>query len=227
MKHKALILLFLGSCFVMRAQNVILPYNPDGNNDQLIGVSDLQDLLAIYGTEFSAAVVSDDGSSAIVNLGNASYPQCLASCRSLPGRWHMATLEEFGLIWTDFLNAAPNVEWDDHHVAWIDHPAAQGAQGGPVPITLIRQTDNGPEIQVDGAPDGIEPLGLEMACYCGVQELRKVEYFTCSANCSEGVGALDDCVNAKAEEGWLPFGSPNQQQVYSTCFWQSMWRWAD
>ena len=55
----------------MRAQNIILPYNPDGNNDQLIGVSDLQDLLAIYGTEFSAAVVSDDGSSAIVNLGNA------------------------------------------------------------------------------------------------------------------------------------------------------------
>ena len=53
MKHLILILLFLGSCLVMRAQNIILAYNPDGNNDQLTGVSDLQDLLAIYGTEFS------------------------------------------------------------------------------------------------------------------------------------------------------------------------------
>ena len=64
---KSLTVLVLGAIGVFgTAQNIILPYNPDGNNDQLIGVSDLQDLLAIYGTEFSAAVVSKSSGAALL-----------------------------------------------------------------------------------------------------------------------------------------------------------------
>ena len=48
---------------------VIYPYNPDGNADTLIGVSDLQDVLSVYGTSFIAEEISIDSISLEVYLG--------------------------------------------------------------------------------------------------------------------------------------------------------------
>ena len=58
------------------AQFPNLPYNPDENGDGFIGVADLQGLLSNYGDEFDTAVLSADGESAIVYIGDVAYP-CL------------------------------------------------------------------------------------------------------------------------------------------------------
>ena len=44
------------------AQSTITyPYNPDGNADSLIGASDIQDLLSVYGLPFSPSEIVLDG----------------------------------------------------------------------------------------------------------------------------------------------------------------------
>ena len=48
-----------------QAQSPYLPYNPDENADGLIGVADLQGLLSAYGSEFSSAILSDNGNIAV------------------------------------------------------------------------------------------------------------------------------------------------------------------
>tara|TARA_Y100000813_G_scaffold184976_1_gene156456 strand:- start:538 stop:888 length:351 start_codon:yes stop_codon:yes gene_type:complete len=37
------------------------PYNPDGNADALIGMTDLQDMLSVYGGAFSPSEIQIDG----------------------------------------------------------------------------------------------------------------------------------------------------------------------
>ena len=56
-----------------QAQSPYLPYNPDENADGLIGVADLQGLLSLYGSEFSSAILSDNGNIAVVEVGNMDY----------------------------------------------------------------------------------------------------------------------------------------------------------
>ena len=46
------VLLGLFMCLTCFSQGNNIPYNPDGNGDSFIGVSDLQDLLANYGLDF-------------------------------------------------------------------------------------------------------------------------------------------------------------------------------
>ena len=53
-------LLFAASSLTSVGQ-VTYPYNPDGNADALIGVTDLQDLLSTYGGAFSPSEVQIDG----------------------------------------------------------------------------------------------------------------------------------------------------------------------
>ena len=66
------------------AQFPNLPYNPDENGDGLIGVVDLQGLLSNYGNEFAGVVVSEDGESAIVYMGEMAYSLCSQGCKRLP-----------------------------------------------------------------------------------------------------------------------------------------------
>ena len=44
------------SCLTADGQ-VTYPYNPDGNADSAIGVSDIQDLLTVYGSPFSPSEI--------------------------------------------------------------------------------------------------------------------------------------------------------------------------
>ena len=53
-------LLLAASCLNTFGQ-VTYPYNPDGNADTLIGVTDLQDLLVVYGNAFTPADILVDG----------------------------------------------------------------------------------------------------------------------------------------------------------------------
>ena len=53
-------LLLAASCLTAVGQ-VTYPYNPDGNADTLIGVTDLQDLLVVYGNSFSPSEILVQG----------------------------------------------------------------------------------------------------------------------------------------------------------------------
>ena len=195
---------------VAAAQFPSLPYNPDENGDGLIGVVDLQGLLANYGNEFASAVVSEDGGHAIVGVGSLTYFDCLFSCASLPGRW--ALIDEYSAAM-----AAAEIE---SGYAWIDLKSHHWHQQGNV-VTAYRT--NGTEADfVHG-----DSWGNSHDCFCAAKQLPRVEYFTCKASCSDGYAALDVCVNEKLAEGWYPFQSQRQQQVYNDCFWQPLWRWAE
>ena len=86
---KALILV-VAACFSIETQaqfNVPVPYNPDGTADGFIGVEDLIELLAIFGSEFDSSALVSDSTSAIVHLGEGDYFDCAAWCSELQGNW--------------------------------------------------------------------------------------------------------------------------------------------
>ena len=96
-----------------------LPYNPDENGDGLIGVPDLQALLAQYGLEFNSAVLSEDAQSAIVYMGQMAHPVCNLACDNLPGFWHMSTMDDLALVWDEvYLN-----------YTWVNHKETYSNNG--------------------------------------------------------------------------------------------------
>ena len=93
------LLVLLAFSTMVQAQSPYLPYNPDENGDGLIGVADLQGLLSAYGSEFSSAILSDNGNIAVVEVGNGlSYYGCRANCASLPGPWSIVDENTVGLV---------------------------------------------------------------------------------------------------------------------------------
>lgn len=197
--------------FGATAQDFPIPYNPDDDANGLIGTPDLLSLLALFGEEFSAAVVAEDNESAIIHVGNLPYPVCVQSCKNLPGMWDLATIEDLGLVWADVYDSNANL------TTWI-RPMGNSHEEGSYSYAL--QFFNGVHMRVSATPSA--PGG----CYCSIKEIPKVEYFTCTASCSD-ITELDACVNEKLAAGWQIHDSQRQQQVSSTCFWQPLWRWAE
>ena len=60
MMKKILTLIVCAVAFSAFSQDFPIPYNPDDDSNGLIGSPDLLSLLALFGEEFSAAVVSED-----------------------------------------------------------------------------------------------------------------------------------------------------------------------
>ena len=191
------------------AQFPNLPYNPDENGDGLIGVVDLQGLLAEYGSEFS--LLSSDNEVAMTRLPDQTLIECRNSCNSLPTSWHILDSDAAALH-LDALNEL--VELNSYDRFWT------GANGMANFLFTV-----GGGRTIGGANESPSPNN-SYGCICYVKQRPKVEFFTCTASCSAGIEALDECVNTKASQGWYPM-EQNQQQVISTCFWQPMWRWAE
>ena len=57
MKFKPMLILATASAALSATAQVTLPYNPDGDANGLIGVTDLQDLLSTYGGEFAPGTI--------------------------------------------------------------------------------------------------------------------------------------------------------------------------
>ena len=194
-----------------------LPYNPDDNGDGFIGVVDLQGLLATYGSEFDGAIISENGESALVYVGEISHPACDNACNQLPGFWQLPRLSELTPLFEDM----------DSSPVWL-HQKSLENDGVTYNNTTSRfpvffPTSNFSEAYVAGHH---RPMST-YSCYCAAKQLPRVEYFTCKASCSDGAAALDACVNDKLIEGWYPLQSQRQQQVYNDCFWQPLWRWVE
>jgi hypothetical protein len=94
MKLVALTILTVFTALCVNAQtDYPPPWNPDGNADGIVSVSDLMDLLTVFGEQYNAGTVSTDSTSAIFYLGDMDYWDCKSACYSLEGNWKV--LDDF------------------------------------------------------------------------------------------------------------------------------------
>ena len=202
----------------MLGQNFPVPYNPDGDTNGLIGTPDLLSLLALFGEEFSAAVVSDNEELATLFMGSLPYPVCAQSCKNLPGHWQIASLEDLGLVWNEV-----SAQYAD---TWIKQPSEINFTGG---VHYLNEHFGAVGLEVD------QSLSSKK-CFCAIQQLPRVEYSFCSAasdvrNVQGGTtpssltAAFQDCCDEKVESGWYPLGGFSKGQ--STDAGQAFWRWAE
>ena len=168
------------------AQIPTLPWNPDGNDDQFIGLPDLLDLLTVYGQEFENAIVAEDGESAIMFIGYyMEYPLCAQACKNLPGIWQLPKIEDLGLVW-DEVNSGPPQTWLN----------PSGSQVGEIADGQLRQlafyTSIGGYMYTTGQASS------QMTCYCTAKQLPRVEYTYC-----EGTD-IQSCADDLVGNGWYP-----------------------
>lgn len=204
---------------VVAAQFPNLPYNPDENSDGLIGVVDLQGLLANYGSEFASAVLSEDGESAIVSMGNKKYPLCAQACESLPGNWLMPTMEDLGLAWGEVYSTSSTTE------TWLKREPGQNS-----PYSFTSNPGTNPTSHTINSGY----LSENNQCFCVAKQLPRTEYDVCygydqgsgTSGVIQAFAELSECVNAKLEQGWQLYGSQSWGPQYNKVS-QSLWRWAE
>lgn len=205
-------------CFTTYAQFPSLPYNPDENGDGLIGVVDLQGLLANYGNEFASAVISEDGESAIVAMGQMQYPVCAFSCKSLPGFWEIPTLEQFGMIWDE---VGTETNTNNNSTQYYVRPSNPDGNSSNYDVKVFNR------YQYSYGVSGFSFSGdnIEKQCYCAAKQLPRVEY----THCNSDLAGFNECCQQRTAEGWYPlnqgpkFQSSSTTNVYS----QAFWRWAE
>ena len=224
MKHLVASLLTV-VCFATYAQFPSLPYNPDENGDGLIGVVDLQGLLANYGNEFASAVISEDGESAIVAMGQMQYPVCAFTCKSLPGFWDIPTLEQFGMIWDE---VGIESTQSNYSTRYYVRPSNPNSYSSNYHVQVFNR------YQYDYGVGGFSMSGedIEYQCYCAAKQLPRVEYTSCVGCNTSGSGTytvqnLQSCIDDKLAEGWYPLGNPVQTGYNGSCTNQAFWRWAE
>lgn len=185
------------------------PYNPDANGDDFVGTSDLLELLNLYGSEFSeeGLYVNEDSTEAIIHLGPLKYPKCAFQCKSLPGNWRIATLEDLGMIWDEL---TPCCNGTNYNYTWLGE-----RDTGESPFTA--------KIMTDGSVQVINHQTWQsLDCYCSTTERPKVEYTYC-----QGVN-ISDCASALVEDGWYPLnGVSSNYAAASQVAVQAFWRWAE
>lgn len=224
MKKRLIALMMCALSLGAAAQFPNLPYNPDENGDGLIGVVDLQGLLANYGNEFASAVVSEDGESAIVFMGGMGYYECKHSCNQLPGFWSLPSGVDLVPVFSD-LNTNYTYTWLSM-TDFIEFPYNK------VPYYRGASSNTNREV------GGIEDVGSNYRCYCTAKQLPRVEYSYCSGGAPDDI-TLNQCINEKLADGWYAIsGFPVSRDKQGSHFYgsnvgyealthASFWRWAE
>ena len=215
MKHLLTLTALLVSTAIF-AQLPTMPWNPDENGDQFVGLTDLLELLAVYGQEFENAIVSEDGESAIMYMGDLEYPLCALACRNLPGMWSLPNMEDLGLVWDEVNPAQDYVyaytwlnssESGEHAFAWYySNPTNSGAR-------LVETANN------------LNPNGSGMRCYCAARQMPRVEYKVCANN---DLSSFIACADSWVAAGWYPLDyGPQFKTTSDIRYSQAFWRWAE
>ena len=220
MKHLITLAALLVSTAAV-AQIPALPWNPDENGDQFIGLPDLLGLLTVYGQEFENAIVAEDGESAIMFIGYfMEYPLCAQACKNLPGIWQLPKIEDLGLVWDE-------VNSDSH--TWLDLPKSQfseGTFGGSLRQLAYYESTSGYIYSTGRAKD-------QKTCYCTAKQLPRVEYSFCLTTgdtyndlnaTGGGATVFQSCCDDKVENGWYPLGGLSKGDVNDVG--QAFWRFA-
>ena len=200
------------------AQFPNLPYNPDDNADGLIGVADLQTLLANYGQEFSSAVVSEDGESAIVYMELLGYFECEYACEQLPGFWQMPRPKDLVPVFSELNTGACCTS------VWVSFEGINTNNFNPGKWPVYQHSPLETQIEISQAAPG-----YLNHCYCAAKQLPRVEYDYCRVDDMNNDGAhsqLKTCINSKLQDGWQLFGSSRDGEDFSVLI-QAFWRWAE
>ena len=198
------------------AQFPNMPYNPDENGDGLIGVADLQGLLANYGNEFVGAVSSNGA--AMVDLGQLNKSECMTACHGLPGNWTIPTtkflMQHMNLV-NEVLDRDPNAT-ESSNWFWAENDGYTDDGISSDQNRIVHGISNLDAAILSVSSSSYLPMGTkvevmesgnwyEYYCLCAIQEKPHVEYFLCStSNASD----LQNCVNEKVQIGWYPLGAP-------------------
>ena len=212
MKHLFATLLTV-VCFATYAQFPSLPYNPDENGDGLIGVVDLQGLLANYGNEFASAVLSEDGESAIVYMGQLGYYTCEHNCEQLPGFWQVSGA-------SDLVPVHSELNVSGYTRSWVNRTGFESNLSLNACPYYFGSNNNS---QRDIA--SAEPY-QNYRCYCAANQLPRVEYSVCGSNDNNPMSAtaIQLCCQQKVAQGWMPLGGVAQASYSAS---QAFWRWAE
>ena len=208
MKHLMTLVALLVSTAAV-AQIPTLPWNPDENGDQFIGLPDLLGLLTVYGQEFENAIVAEDGESAIMFTGNMNRHECEYACDNLSGFWTLPHA-------SDLVPAAESINGEVWLWSSLDDFFSDGEEFLRTPVLnedqRIRMT---------------EALGVPKECYCTAKQLPRVEYSVCYGSSSSGGNSFDECCESKVQDGWVPLpGSPTVVAQYGYQTSQAFWRFA-
>ena len=209
MKHLLTISALLVSSLAM-GQWPSLPYNPDDNADGLIGVADLQALLANYGNEFASAVVSEDGESAIVFIGQIGYFECEYSCEQLPGIGRVPRASDLVPVFSELHVGTTYAQMTK---TWLDVAAFPNVATNYYPYYL------GAQNAYDRATQITNDVGVSGRCYCAAKQLPRVEYTYC-----EGTD-IQECANEKTAAGWYPLEGITKISYNGQNKIQAFWRW--
>ena len=205
MKHLMTLAALLVSTAAV-AQIPTLPWNPDGNDDQFIGLPDLLGLLTVYGQEFENAIVSEDGESAIMYMGDMGYPLCAMACKNLPGLWSIPALDDLGPVYDDL--GGGNETWLKKSREGTYNP-----NNGEF-LNLTRLNPNGYMYATAN-------WAATYRCYCTAKQMPRVEYEYCS-----GTSGFVDCCQNFVSEGWYPLNSNPRTMGGNGTNSQAFWRFA-
>ena len=189
------------------AQIPTLPWNPDENGDQFVGLPDLLGLLTVYGQEFENAIVAEDGESAIMYTGDLGYLECEYSCNQLPGFWTLPSAADLLPVYSELNVGSETYTWIDKQSvdlnAWAEFPYYVGKSDPGYQYLTQTQGQAYPK-----------------KCYCTAKQLPRVEYTYC-----EGT-SIQTCANGLVSEGWYPLGGAMKHQYNGENKIQAFWRFA-
>ena len=199
------------------AQFPNLPYNPDDNGDGFIGVYDLQSLLAMYGSEFASALLSNDSTYAVMDVGATNYFSCSMKCSELPGDWTILTSDALALVYNQIYPPSTGQS------AWLDSRQRISTEGTAQYVSSWTSTGNWMAIH-----DAGNTLNASRQCFCSTKQVPRVQYDYCLAstdNVVDGLQELKECVDSKLMDGWQLLGPSSQGSGQEVL--QTFWRWAE
>ena len=195
------------------------PYNPDADNDDLIGVNDLMALLSLFGAEFTeeGLFVADGAAFYLIpSETNMTYGPCISECGKLAGQWWVPRMEDL-----KYFNDSVVEPWgmeasnDKFFLSHRSHWPSMSEAIVPSYAPSINTVDAG------GTANDIEH------CVCFTKEKRKVEYTYVQGSINGGDPTyFQTLATAKTEDGWYPLGGIQFYGQENQCA-QSFWRWAE
>ena len=180
-----------------QVNNFTLPWNPDANSDQIIGVTDLQSLLAVYGQTYSSEsiFVTADSTHMLLKLdGETNYWQCLGRCDNLIGDWWMADMLDYSKHY-DALFPVINPQ-SVSPTYWVKTVPNTGGE-------LSMNVEKTPWFNASSSEQHVQEAypNSSMYCFCATQELPRVEYSYCQ---DDDNLAFQACADDKVANGWYP-----------------------
>lgn len=217
-----------------------LQYNPDGNADGLIGLSDMLDLLALYGQEYPESFVSDT-TRAKLDLGVMTFSECKQKAMNMGSTWRIMSSNDFHYWFNQIVEEGQEIftggsSGQYYHTAWIE--LSDGDPGG----YQIAYDENDSFVFGNSTVSVNEPYSTTFnyilsqkedgnggknspfspkRCVLATQVRPAIEYHIIRSNIEQVILTTQDSLN----NGWSLLGGAVQS--WSSTMSQTIWRWAE